>query len=486
MNRTKPLGALDDQMRSRTFIGFSRVSTEQQKENGDLLAQQEVIRTDVRQMGGHVSMIGEDVGSAHRDNCFSRLHGLQDVLRQAKAASGIVVVADVSRLSRNLSEYRKHIRPYGVPIYSVREGRILSEDELEDLIREAEAEAKRIGRDTKNALAGKERDVVASSEMRRRGSAWNIERQMRLEDDCMYGVQILRELGSDITAREFGEELIRRGRMPPRGTSFTLDTARDRLRDAREQMALEDLVNTEVLDDFDVDSRMAREVADQSPAHLDVHPAFNVVADIPGAATTSPVVETITTEIDERFLEDAFVRVCEPSAGWSQQDEDDIASLLDQKEHAVSWAAQGVPDFGFISDATDASHTSPRHVLKRRIRSSSPRLTKPRFRRRKRHADDIAEPGACLGVYRPGVAPEQHGRRQEWPQGAHRRQTIPDQRKARSARQRRSYGLCAAPLQRGIPGPRPELKERPPPHRFRAIPLIATQNHPRPVHPLLY
>ncbi len=248
MKRTKTAYILADKPDAILVFGYSRVSTEQQAEKGDLLVQQEDIRVAVRQNGWNLSTLEEDIGSAHRKNALTSLPGLVDLLRQAKAASGMIVVTDASRLSRNVEEWRKHILPLGVPVYSLLDGRVFVGEELEAPIRAAEAEAKRISRDTKNTLADKEHIALDSSEMRRRGSAWNIEREMRIEDDFIVGVQILRELGHNITAREFGEELIRRGRKPPRGASFTRDTARERRRAAKQQLALENEVDAEPFD----------------------------------------------------------------------------------------------------------------------------------------------------------------------------------------------------------------------------------------------
>lgn len=248
MKRTKTAHIAANHPDAVLVFGYSRVSTEQQAENGDLLMQQEAIREAARKNGWQLMALEEDIGSAHRKNAMASLPGLVDLLRQAKAASGMIVFTDVSRLSRNVEEWRKHILPLGVPVYSLRDGRVFIGEELEAPIRAAEVEAKRIGRDTKNALADKEHSALDSSDMRRRGSVWNVERQMRIEDDCIVGVQILRERGTNITAREFGEELIRRGRKPPRGSNFKLDTARERLRAAKEQLALEKEVNAEPFD----------------------------------------------------------------------------------------------------------------------------------------------------------------------------------------------------------------------------------------------
>lgn len=261
MKRTKTAHQFADKSDGILVFGYSRVSTEQQAENGDLLVQQEEIRVAARKNGWQLMALEEDIGSAHRKNATASLPGLVDLLRQAKAASGVIVVTDVSRLSRNVEEWRKHILPLGVPVHSLRDGRVFIGEELEAPIRAAEAEAERIGHDTKNTLADKEPVVLDSSEMRRRGSVWNVERQMRLEDDCIVGVQILRELGTNITAREFGEELVRRGRKPPRGSGFKLDTARERLRAAKEQLALENEVDAEPFDP----GTAVNEVIDDAP-----------------------------------------------------------------------------------------------------------------------------------------------------------------------------------------------------------------------------
>lgn len=248
MKRTKTVHIFADKPDVVLVFGYSRVSTKQQEDNGDLLVQHEDVRAAARRYGWQLGTLEEDIGSAHRKDAMASLPGLADLLRQAKAASGMIVVTDVSRLSRNVEEWRKHILPLGVPVYSLRDGRVFSGEELEAPIRAAEVEAKRIGCDTKNALAGKEPVVLDSSEMRRRGSVWNVEREMRILDDCIVGVQILRERGVNITAREFGEELIRRGRKPPRGSTFTRDTARERRRAALEQLTHEVEVDAEPFD----------------------------------------------------------------------------------------------------------------------------------------------------------------------------------------------------------------------------------------------
>lgn len=222
---------------------YSRVSTQQQAEKGELKDQQHRLRQFARENRFDLRGMEEDIGSAHRKDALAALPGLQAVLSQARDEGGFILVTDISRLSRNLQEWRTRILPFGVDVFSEKEGQFLSPSEQEDLVRKAEAEAKRIGRDTKKALAGKDRTKPDSAEMRRRGSVANIERQMRIEDDVLVAVQILRERYGKITARELGEELLRRGRKPPRGNSFKLHTARERLREALKQMELEDEVN---------------------------------------------------------------------------------------------------------------------------------------------------------------------------------------------------------------------------------------------------
>lgn len=295
----------DDPSNARRVFGYSRVSTEQQADNGDLTVQQEAIRETARKNGWQLVTLEEDIGSAHRKHAIASLPGLIDLLRQAKASSGMIIITDASRLSRNVDEWRKHILPLDVPVYSLRDERVFIGEDLEAPIRAAEAEAKRIGRGTKNALKYKDQVVLDSSEMHRRGSAWNVERQLRLEDDCIVGVQILRERGNNITAREFGEELVRRGRKPPRGSSFKLDTARQRVRDARKQLALEDDVDAEPAENF--------QAADLGSCRNGDHETLNASEELQrvdrGARSPArrPGPACVTTDIKEIWLRPAEI-----------------------------------------------------------------------------------------------------------------------------------------------------------------------------------
>ncbi|NBZ87579.1 recombinase family protein [Stagnihabitans tardus] len=221
----------------RLLIAYARVSTDQQ--SSDLDGQIRDLNVEADQRGYPFLEIHEDVGSAHKPTAVNDLPGLKAALKRAVELGSGLVIRDPSRLSRNLKEFRERIAPTSVPIHSLEHGRILSVAELEGEILKAERDAESIGSGTKLALGMKRKSRPDSAEMRRRAQIDVQNRQLQVMEDIIVGKRILRD-NPAITARQFGEELIRNGRRPPRGDHFTLLTARERLRATKAEIELED------------------------------------------------------------------------------------------------------------------------------------------------------------------------------------------------------------------------------------------------------
>lgn len=208
-------------------VGYLRVSSENQGKSGfGLDAQRVQIEAFARSEG---YLIGDndwfrDVASGKTFTAIDR----PDLVKAMKAAASRrcpMIVADISRLSRNTADIEKITRHPKLKIILADVGDGAGYAVIEAKARRAEAEGKEISRRTKEGLKkAKERGVQlgnpAVKEVQKLAVASN---KARAEKRNRVLQQLLREFqgAGIITASEVAEELNRRGVQTPRRTSWT-------------------------------------------------------------------------------------------------------------------------------------------------------------------------------------------------------------------------------------------------------------------------
>lgn len=140
----------------RLSVGYIRVSTDMQaKGDVGLEKQARRIRDACLKKNFSLLRVYEDVGTGVGPDNVIRRPGLLDALHEANRSGAILVISDVSRLTRNKDEGERLLKEIKVPVFSVREGRILGKRAILNTIQKAETAAQNIRAGTSQALASK-------------------------------------------------------------------------------------------------------------------------------------------------------------------------------------------------------------------------------------------------------------------------------------------------------------------------------------------
>lgn len=124
-------------MKPGRFLGYIRVSTEKQADEGlSLETQLDMIRGYTTAKGTELLEVYEDVASAWGKRSLARRLDLQAVIRRALELKVPILVARLDRLSRDASVLEQLGEP-GLQIYSVEDGGRVSKRRLRDEIRRA-------------------------------------------------------------------------------------------------------------------------------------------------------------------------------------------------------------------------------------------------------------------------------------------------------------------------------------------------------------
>ncbi|MGA0613159.1 recombinase family protein [Paracoccus sp. KR1-242] len=138
----------------KTAIGYIRVSTEMQAQDDRALERQaDLIRKFAAARRIRLDAIYEDVGSGADAYTLSRRPGLQDASRRVVSEEvACLIVPEPSRLFRNVAAAEQWLQTYNVPVLSVRDGGVLTDQQFLDAVRQGEEVAQRIREGTSAAL----------------------------------------------------------------------------------------------------------------------------------------------------------------------------------------------------------------------------------------------------------------------------------------------------------------------------------------------
>lgn len=162
------------------MVGYTRVSTERQAEQGESLdAQADLLRQYAVEHRFDLPLIFQDAASASGASSFLRRGDLRAAVIEARERGVPLLVARIDRLARDTSALR-HPDVSGIEIYSVANGGRVTRKQLRNAIREAQREAEDISRRAQKdwrdtAMNGRRRRLSGpTKEHRRSGTISNM------------------------------------------------------------------------------------------------------------------------------------------------------------------------------------------------------------------------------------------------------------------------------------------------------------------------
>lgn len=139
---------------SRSFIGYTRVSTVgQQLKNGALDRQTSEIVQTCGRLSVPLEAVYDDMRSAVGPHSGAKRPGLMEALAHAQRIGGVLIVTDVTRLFRDPVVGMAVLGKFGVDVYSIAAGRIVNAAELRDGFDAGAERADAIHRGTMEKLA---------------------------------------------------------------------------------------------------------------------------------------------------------------------------------------------------------------------------------------------------------------------------------------------------------------------------------------------
>ena len=135
-------------------VGYIRLSTEKQAEgDAEFETQARKIREACTRRGMNLLAVHEDTWSGVDPRGAHRREGLQAAVKRARDDEAVLVIPEPTRLFRNVEAAREFLSIHDVPVFSVRDDRILTNEELLDAIARGEQAARKIRVGTSEALA---------------------------------------------------------------------------------------------------------------------------------------------------------------------------------------------------------------------------------------------------------------------------------------------------------------------------------------------
>jgi hypothetical protein len=226
-------------------VGYVRISSELQNDSPDpLLGQSDRVRQACARYNWSLSGIYGEQASAVGDHSLSKRPELTDALTTARRENAVLVVTDATRLFRDTDAGLKAIKAFKVPIYSVRDDKLLTQKELARCFREGRVIADKSRAGTSKAMRAKAgpaprphlKDAAAKSRrIRSMRSGEVVERIAKLlEEEPFFG---------KLTNADFADLLNARGIKTGWERLWTAEAVRRQRKEAQllvdEQLALE-------------------------------------------------------------------------------------------------------------------------------------------------------------------------------------------------------------------------------------------------------
>lgn len=190
-------------------VGYTRVSTEKQAANArDRDTQAERIKKACARRGMKLLGTYDDVWSGADPQGAIRREGLQDAVKLARAEKAVLVISDPTRLFRNVAAAEEFLKTLDVPVFSVREGRVLKKRALLGAIARGEAAVETIRTGTSEALAQKKAEGAVFSDQPGRVKAAEASAKARTERAKRIVLDIVRVLEVHPSASSLSHEAL--------------------------------------------------------------------------------------------------------------------------------------------------------------------------------------------------------------------------------------------------------------------------------------
>lgn len=217
-------------------VGYIRVSTLHQAETGSgLIAQQQAISAFAAHEGYELLDIKQDVVSAKAAMSISRRPGLREALALAKQSNAVILVWDISRLSRDARGFADFMSNQFQDFIDIREASVSARASLAAKVERAQIEAEHLAERTLRGMRrAKKRGVVFGNpanleEARRKGVVENVRRAEEYLNKIAKDIERLRAAGfhsMDALVEALNNEEI----LTPYGKSWTKNNIRHTLK----------------------------------------------------------------------------------------------------------------------------------------------------------------------------------------------------------------------------------------------------------------
>lgn len=236
-----------------TAVGYIRLSTDGQIQGDTGFDKQaEKVRKFCTRRGITLHAIYEDVWSGADALGAVRRDGLIDAAKHARQSSSVLVVTEPTRLFRNVAAAQEFLGTLDVPVLSVREGRIMTNEAILQAIERGEESVQNIRAGTEKALAKKKAEGAEFSTNAIRSKAAAASAKSRAEKADKIVLQIAITLRSDpayrtLTNKALAELLNRQRILTGWNRPWTQHSVRDARKKAEALVA--DWVEADNLDD---------------------------------------------------------------------------------------------------------------------------------------------------------------------------------------------------------------------------------------------
>jgi len=234
-------------------VGYIRVSTEKQGEEGEGLERQaEAIRNWCKRRGIVLLGIHQDIASAVDEHSYRKRSGLLAAHRQVRNENAIFVVYEPTRLFRNIDAAQEFLEHLPDRVFSVKNRRYLGKPALSAAIMKGAATAQNIATGTKNALQG-----LKDNQNKKLGSPKGLERsrmaalksrKLRAQEVVESVAEVLErdEAYKDLSNRALADLLNREGILTGWSRPWTRDSVKKTKRKAEEFIRERDALEAEL------------------------------------------------------------------------------------------------------------------------------------------------------------------------------------------------------------------------------------------------
>lgn len=223
-------------------VGYIRVSTHMQNEGDHALERQaDKIRRCCAKNGIRLLCIYDDTCSAVDDFSMERRPSLKEAMAWAERESACLIVPEPTRLFRNVQVAEHWLRTLSVPVFSVRDDRVLSRSEILEAIAVGAQVARMSSEGTVTALQQKRAVGVKLGSKADRTAANAASRQARAQRsdsiiDAIARVMLEDPAYRDLSHRAFADLLNRRGILTGWSRAWTAVGVKRQRKEAEERI----------------------------------------------------------------------------------------------------------------------------------------------------------------------------------------------------------------------------------------------------------